>query len=527
MTEVIQSSPNHPFPSPSSSSTTSTSPRAHNDNHHPLSLINNNNINNGDSSEEEEEEDSEGDQLSLLTLIVAAFRKSLIGCSVATTTITNNSNNNTSSSSSSSSKQEIIGQMEIGLPSNVRHVAHVTFDRFNGFLGLPVEFEPEVPMRAPSASATVFGVSTDSMQLSFDSRGNCVPTILLLMQRQLYAQGGLQAEGIFRINAENSQEEYVRDQLNRGIVPTSIDMHCLAGLIKAWFRELPTGVLDLIPPEQVMQAQTEEECAQLASLLPPMESALLDWAINLMADVAQLEHLNKMNARNVAMVFAPNMTQMADPLTALMHAVQVMNFLKTLIVKTLREREDSVVESIPIPRLKPSDDNGHQSSSSQPHLEADDKEQEDENDFVSDEPTLEDDSISESRRQNLTSIENIISAGNRTLVDNCPCEVVTSGRQDDNFTPGGRKIQTKVCKSRTGQLGSNLKKLNHGGKGFWRPSRGGRPTSRWSWKSYVFSFSSGNSLHNVPQVLEIAWRRKKSSLLFAPSAAIQTEPADA
>lgn len=32
---------------------------------------------------------------------------------------------------------------------------------------------------------------------------------------------------------------------------------------------------------------------------------------------------------------------MADPLTALIHAVQVMNFLKTLIIKTLREREES------------------------------------------------------------------------------------------------------------------------------------------------------------------------------------------
>lgn len=42
----------------------------------------------------------------------------------------------------------------------------------------------------------------------------------------------LKAEGIFRINAENSQEEYVRDQLNKGVVPRGIDVHCLAGLIK-------------------------------------------------------------------------------------------------------------------------------------------------------------------------------------------------------------------------------------------------------------------------------------------------------
>lgn len=44
-------------------------------------------------------------------------------------------------------------------------------------------------------------------------------------------------------------------------------------------------------------------------MLPPTEAALLDWALNLMADVVEHEHSNKMNARNIAMVFAPNMTQ--------------------------------------------------------------------------------------------------------------------------------------------------------------------------------------------------------------------------
>ncbi|OIW09344.1 hypothetical protein TanjilG_01315 [Lupinus angustifolius] len=235
--------------------------------------------------------------------------------------------------------------MDIGFPTNVRHVAHVTFDRFNGFLGLPAEFEPDMPTRPPSASATVFGVSTESMQLSFDSRGNSVPTILLLMQTHLYAQEGLQAEGIFRINADNSHEEYVRDQLNLGSVPDGIDVHCLAGQIKAWFRELPMGVLDPLSQEQVMQCQSEEECVELVKHLPNTEAALLDWAINLMADVVEHQHLNKMNAHNIAMVFAPNMTQMADPFTALVYAVQVMNFLKTLITRTLQERKDSVVES--------------------------------------------------------------------------------------------------------------------------------------------------------------------------------------
>ncbi|KAF3663416.1 Rho GTPase-activating protein 2 [Capsicum annuum] len=179
------------------------------------------------------------------------------------------------------------------------------------------------------------------MQCSYDTRGNSVPTILLLMQEHLYSQDGLQAEGIFRINPENSQEEHVRDQLNRGVVPEDIDVHCLAGLIKAWFRELPSGVLDGLSPEQVLQCNTEEEFVELVKQLKPTETALLNWSIDLMADVVEQEESNKMNARNIAMVFAPNMTQMSDPLTALTHAVQVMNLLKTLIMKTLREREEA------------------------------------------------------------------------------------------------------------------------------------------------------------------------------------------
>ena len=121
----------------------------------------------------------------------------------------------------------------------------------------------------------------------------------------------MQAEGIFRINPENGQEQEVRDQLNRGIVPDDIDVHCLAGLIKTWFRELPSGVLDGLSPEQVLQCNTEEDYILLVKQLKPMEAALLNWAIDLMADVVEDEEFNKMNARNIAMVFAPNMTQVS------------------------------------------------------------------------------------------------------------------------------------------------------------------------------------------------------------------------
>lgn len=88
-------------------------------------------------------------------------------------------------------------------------------------------------------------------------------------------------------------------------------------LLQAWFRELPTGLLDSLSYEQMMQCETEEDCSRLSRLLPQTEAALLDWAINLMADVAQEEQQNKMNARNVATVFAPNMTQVTTGLLVL------------------------------------------------------------------------------------------------------------------------------------------------------------------------------------------------------------------
>jgi hypothetical protein len=117
--------------------------------------------------------------------------------------------------------------MEIGWPTDVRHV---TFDRFHGFRGVPVELQPEVDdggIKAPSASKTVFGVWMESMQCSYDGRGNSIPTILLQMQRRLYDHGGLAAD--------DAQEQYVRNQLNAGVVPDGVDVHCLAGLIKVRF----------------------------------------------------------------------------------------------------------------------------------------------------------------------------------------------------------------------------------------------------------------------------------------------------
>lgn len=83
--------------------------------------------------------------------------------------------------------------------------------------------------------------------------------------------------------------------------------------------------------------------------------------------------------------------QMADPFTALMYAVQVMNFLKALIERTLKGRDDSTFNPPSSNYIGPYDENGRESPS-RSHVGVGDDPKEDEEteqpDFV-EEPDLE------------------------------------------------------------------------------------------------------------------------------------------
>lgn len=81
--------------------------------------------------------DSRSHQAAVLDLLATALRKSLVTCSVEVET-----------------DDDVNGILDISCPTDVTHVSHVTFDRFDGFLGLPSEFQPDVPNGAPSARSS-------------------------------------------------------------------------------------------------------------------------------------------------------------------------------------------------------------------------------------------------------------------------------------------------------------------------------------------------------------------------------------
>lgn len=53
-------------------------------------------------------------------------------------------------------------------------------------------------------SQNVFGVSAESMQCAFDTKGNSVPMILLLMQERLYHEGGLKVFFFFMFSPDHA-----------------------------------------------------------------------------------------------------------------------------------------------------------------------------------------------------------------------------------------------------------------------------------------------------------------------------------
>jgi hypothetical protein len=81
-----------------------------------------------------------GGGVSVVDMVAAALRRSLLLCSSVR-----------AEEGGGAAAATAASGMQIGRPTEVRHVSHVTFDRFVGFLGLPPDLEPEVPRPAPSA----------------------------------------------------------------------------------------------------------------------------------------------------------------------------------------------------------------------------------------------------------------------------------------------------------------------------------------------------------------------------------------
>eukprot|EP00750_Incisomonas_marina_P027501 INCI6197.4.p2 GENE.INCI6197.4~~INCI6197.4.p2 ORF type:complete len:283 (+),score=42.69 INCI6197.4:624-1472(+) len=102
-------------------------------------------------------------------------------------------------------------------------------------------------------------------------RGGQVPKVLVDLKEYLIRTGGLEQEGIFRKAPGDVETQQAKRALNRGIFePEEFDNPQLyAHLIKLWFRELTTPVLQNTNEEELILCKELPACLKIVDALPP------------------------------------------------------------------------------------------------------------------------------------------------------------------------------------------------------------------------------------------------------------------
>ncbi|KAI6241170.1 hypothetical protein M3Y99_00339800 [Aphelenchoides fujianensis] len=169
-----------------------------------------------------------------------------------------------------------------------------------------------------------------------------IPWIESTLIAMILENGGEKTEGLFRIPADV-------DQLNTAMVrklnvwchvfgrPACKDAHVPAALLKQWLRQLPSP---LIPPsiyEKCLNAATQPDvCCQIVHQLPMINRLVLATLLNLLQRLCEPEvsKETKMDVRNLALVFAPNILRCESNDAAVVFAdsTRQMEFMKTLII---------------------------------------------------------------------------------------------------------------------------------------------------------------------------------------------------
>ena len=94
--------------------------------------------------------------------------------------------------------------------------------------------------------------------------------------------------------------------------PPNSEPHVVSGVLKLWFRELPEPLLTYALYDHFLQAmQSEDLSYRLQCLksgidqLPKHNQNLLQYMVSFLGFISQFEEENKMNSRNLSIVFAP------------------------------------------------------------------------------------------------------------------------------------------------------------------------------------------------------------------------------
>eukprot|EP00299_Pterocystis_sp_00344_P008862 c3533_g1_i1.p1 GENE.c3533_g1_i1~~c3533_g1_i1.p1 ORF type:complete len:340 (-),score=62.85 c3533_g1_i1:33-1052(-) len=146
-----------------------------------------------------------------------------------------------------------------------------------------------------------------------DSKG--YPAVFSMCWHVMCVAGPV-TEGIFRIPGQAAQVEALRERLNSNFASVDLfdeNIHEVSSVMKRWIRELPQPLIPahLIPEFQIAQADVEKtRFHALLTQLPRLHGVVLTQLFELLRFISLYHEKNKMTARNLALVFAPELFRM-------------------------------------------------------------------------------------------------------------------------------------------------------------------------------------------------------------------------
>lgn len=175
--------------------------------------------------------------------------------------------------------------------------------------------------------------ATIGVPLEFCPRSSLSESIPLIVELcvGIVEARGLESVGVYRVPGNSVAVNALTDSLNRGFDglnqsdPRWNDVNVISSLMKSFFRKLPDPLVTSELYGALIEAsKTELEQVRLNGIkrlvdeLPEPHYSTLRYLIGHLSRVAAKSHINKMEARNLAIVFGPTLIRPGDDSTVTM-----------------------------------------------------------------------------------------------------------------------------------------------------------------------------------------------------------------
>ncbi|KAH3765232.1 lim domain protein [Pelomyxa schiedti] len=169
--------------------------------------------------------------------------------------------------------------------------------------------------RAKGLQKKVFHVTLKELMTTKREEGRDVPSLVESAVSYL-EQTALSVEGLFRVSGDANQIEKLQTKVEEEEIALSfegMDPHLVSGILKRFIRCLPEPVLTYAMQPDFIRCGEEtdvdlrvKQLSQLVTALPTEHKNILQYLTKFFYAISLNESENKMNAKNLAIVFAPH-----------------------------------------------------------------------------------------------------------------------------------------------------------------------------------------------------------------------------